>query len=517
MGIWSYYFFAKLLLFYGGFIDFHVLANLAFALALIVPLGHRLLRLARQVLAVPTGVALLYVDSFLPPIQRLFQTAGDLTTFTPGYLVELVGRFINPGAVAMLVALLLVWLLLAHRLRMSTFALLGIVCVPLVTLVQQLSPVRTPGGAVAADAAPEVLTQEALTTRLNAFYAAEAPRVTAFPAQAQGPAFDVIVLHLCSMAWDDVAFVDQRNDRLFGRFDVLFSQFNTAASYSGPAAVRVLRASCGQTPHEALYTPLRPECALMGNLARAGFDLHWALNHDGEFGTFAGDVERNLGAPARRFTDAGVKVTQRAFEGSPIQDDYGLLSAWWAQRLTDPRERVALYYNSTSLHDGNLIEGVGRLPVKESYERRLKQLLSDLNRFIDLVQSSGRRAVLVVVPEHGAAARGERLQISGLREIPTPAITQVPVGIKLLGPQWPAAPQQLLGEPASYLALSELLARWTERDPFTDGPAVLPETLRDLPRTEPVSENEGTVVMRAGAGYQMRGPDGVWSAYEPER
>ena len=43
------------------------------------------------------------------------------------------------------------------------------------------------------------------------------------------------------------------------------------------------------------------------------------------------------------------------------------------------------------------------------------------------LEASGRRAVVVLVPEHGAALRGDSAQIAGLREIPTPAITLVPV------------------------------------------------------------------------------------------
>ncbi len=37
------------------------------------------------------------------------------------------------------------------------------------------------------------------------------------------------------------------------------------------------------------------------------------------------------------------------------------------------------------------------------------------------------------MPEHGAALRGDKMQIAGMREIPTPAITLVPVGIKVIG------------------------------------------------------------------------------------
>lgn len=38
--------------------------------------------------------------------------------------------------------------------------------------------------------------------------------------------------------------------------------------------------------------------------------------------------------------------------------------------------------------------------------------------------------MVVVVPEHGGALKGDRMQISGLRDIPSPSITNVPAGVK---------------------------------------------------------------------------------------
>lgn len=514
MGFWSYYFFLKLFLFYGGFIGFQLWPNLAFAVFVAVPLAQRGLRIARQCIAIPTGIALLYTDSYLPPIQRLFQTAGDLADFSLPYLLELLGRFINLNVIAALVAGLLVWLLLAHRVRMSSFVFLGLLSVPLATWVQEAVVRPHEVVAEAAGGGAAALSQESLTTRLNAFYVSEAERRVNFPATTvTGPDFDVILLHTCSLAWDDLAYVDQQKDRLFGRFDVLMTQFNSAASYSGPAVIRLLRASCGQSPHEALYAPMAPECSLISNLAAQGFAPQWTMNHDGKFGNFASDIERNLGLSVPLQLDAGAAQTQRAFDGEAVRSDYATLSRWWDKRIKQDATRALLYYNSASLHDGNLLLGVERLDAGESYRRRLQSFLSDVNQFFDLLEQSGRRVVVVLVPEHGAAVRGERTQISGLRELPTPAITHIPVGFKLIGPGWRAGAQQVVDAPTSYLALAELLARLTQTNPFADNVTNLAEVLRDLPVTDSVAENEGTVVMQVGKTHQVRGPDGQWSTY----
>src|SRR3989338_5803367 len=100
MGIWNFYFIAKLFLYFGHYIGFHVFANLAFALFLVIPVWHPRLNLFRQLFAVPTGVALFYYDTWLPPFSRLVSQASLLKGFDAVYMVELIGRFINPAVVA---------------------------------------------------------------------------------------------------------------------------------------------------------------------------------------------------------------------------------------------------------------------------------------------------------------------------------------------------------------------------------------------------------------------------------
>jgi len=156
MGFWSYYFFAKLFLYFGQFIDLHVWWNLAFAAFLIVPLRARWLRVSRQVLAVPLGIALLYHDSWLPPPDRILAQGSALQQFSFGYLVELLGRFINPAAVAALLVMLLLYHLLSRKLRMATFAILGIALAPVIMHLTTEQP--------EADAAPAATGQVATAT-----------------------------------------------------------------------------------------------------------------------------------------------------------------------------------------------------------------------------------------------------------------------------------------------------------------------------------------------------------------
>src|SRR5690625_1132400 len=155
----------------------------------------------------------------------------------------------------------------------------------------------------------------------------------------------------------------------------------------------------------------------------------------------------------------------------------------------------ALLYNSITLHDGNreaTADGGGR---SAPYGYRGQALLDDLNVFLKQLEASGRRAIVVFIPEHGAALKGDLMQIAGMREIPTPEIAHVPVGIKLVGRPGADVPgSHRIAGPTSYLALSELLARLL-REPVFDDEDIDWETLTEgLPETRPVSENSGVVL-----------------------
>ena len=117
---------------------------------------------------------------------------------------------------------------------------------------------------------------------MNQFYNTEKKRKTTFPEKLASDAqpFDLLIIHICSLAWADLDAVHLRNHPLWSQFDILFNQFNSAASYSGPAGIRLLRASCGQTSHSALYAPTDQDCYLLDNLAKLGFTTEAMLDHN---------------------------------------------------------------------------------------------------------------------------------------------------------------------------------------------------------------------------------------------
>jgi cellulose synthase operon protein YhjU len=527
MGLWNLYFIAKLYLYWLGKIQPSGWLNLLLALCLLAPLQRRWLRWLRQALAIVAAVALLYHEAGQGDPRRILTQLAALGGFSPGYLLELARRVVAPSALYAAGLAVLAFLLLNRWLRVTTFVLLALLALPLwqagtALAARTARPAAANGTAAQAAGLPAAdpgqagnATAGSYDQQLAAFRSAEASRRVAFPhitdqASAQ---FNIILLHICSLSWDDLDVANARNHPLLSHFDYVFQNFSSAASYSDPAAMRVLRASCGQEPHRDLYSPVASECHLFAQLARAGFQVQATMNHDGRYDGFRDIVERELGVPGVQVgTNAGLPVALRAFDGSPLAGDYEALARWFGIRAAAGGGPVALYYNSITMHDGNrlLDSNMGSL---QSYPVRVNKLLGDVDRLIDLVARSGRKAVIVFIPEHGAALRGGANQVAGLREIPSPQIVHVPVGVKLVGLPAGAARGDgplSIAEPTSYLALAQLLANLVADSPFRPGAPPLAQYAAGLPQTRLVGENEATVTMQTANGYVIHTPDDVW-------
>ncbi len=523
MSYWNLYFLVKVGLTFTGYIGFNWWLNLLLWLALLPPINHRLLRRARAVLAWPMAIALLYHDSYLPTPARVLSQVKALVGFSADYWLELATRLVNPAALVLAIAGLFLYAALARRVRFATFALVGILSVPLVAAIQEHNvPDNEAGGTLASQgegtqaAGAEASDPDAL---LQKFYASEGQKRLQFTAASGPPAFDIILLHVCSLSWDDMEFVGQRNHPLLQRFDVLFTNFNSAASYSGPSSLRVLHGSCGQTPHTKLYEGIDPQCYVFPNLEKLGYQTAGLLNHDGLYEEFAHTLEQRGGLAGKLQRNQDAPVHMQNFDGSPIYNDHALLSQWWKKRSAQSGGApVALYYNTISLHDGNRVPGMSSRSSLDTYKPRLVQLMADFDKFINELESAGRPVVVVLVPEHGASLRGDKIQISGMREIPGPRITLVPAAVKLVGMKKaadapPAAPL-VVNQPTSYLGLFSLLGDLLSDSPYSASARPLAERVQ-APETTPfVSENDDVIVMRNAAGkYMMKSGNGEWIPY----
>jgi len=530
LGGWNLYFLAKFALLWFGYLNFHALPNLVFMAFLLMPIPSQRLHRWRHYLAIPIGIALFYHDTWLPGINSILSQGSQLAGFSAQYLLELVSRFINWQMIGAAFVLLIAYLFVAQWVRVTVFtvaalAWLNIVNIagPAVSLLPATSTASA-GGAntpatsapAAGDAAPADSlppTSANLTAYLNQFYEREKGRATAFPATlpADAQPFDLLVINICSLAWADMEAVNLQNHPLWSKMDIMFDSFNSATAYSGPASIRLLRASCGQLSHHDLYQPVNQQCYLFDNLAKLGFKEQLMLDHSGVFGNYLKELREQGDMQAPLMSQAGVGNQLTSFDGEPIYNDLELLTRWLDQQQKGGDGRTATFFNVIPLHDGNRFVGSNK---SADYQPRAQKLFDQLNTFLDQLEKSGRKVVVVIVPEHGAALVGDKMQMSGLRDIPSPNITHTPVGIKLVGMKAPhqGSPLQIK-TPSSYLALSELVSRLVDGKVFSESSVDWQTLTQGLPQTPVISENDNAIVMQYQGKPYIRLNGGDWVPY----
>jgi cellulose synthase operon protein YhjU len=527
LGGWNLYFLIKFALLWYGYLNFHALSNLVFLAWLLLPLSGRHLHRVRQWIALPIGCALFWHDTWLPGLNSMMSQGSQLTEFSPGYLLDLLNRFINWEMIGAGFVLLVLYLFIAQWIRVTVLVSLMLIWLNVLTIAGPAmnllpSSAATPTvklNDVPAAKAPEGLDQSApptsanLTAWLNRFYDSERQRATHFPdaLPADSQPFDILVINICSLSWSDLDVTQLRNHPLWKHFDILLNNYNSATGYSGPAGIRLLRASCGQRSHSDLYKATDQRCYLFDNLAKLGFQQQLMMDHTGVFGHYLKELREEGDLQAPLMSQAGIAPEVTSFDGSPVLNDAQLMQRWLDNRTKSSDARSATFYNLIPLHDGTRELGSTR---SADWQPRAKVLFDQLDAFLTTLEKSGRRVMVLVVPEHGAALQGDKMQMSGLRDIPSPDITHVPVGIKFVGMKALHQGQPLSVEtPTSLMAISEIVSRVVDGQVF-NAPNVNMSVLTDhLPQTPVVSENDNAVVMMYQGKPWIRLNGGDWVAY----
>lgn len=532
---WNFYFLVKFGLLWAGYLNFHAMQNLVFMAFLLFPLPNSRLHRWRHWIAIPIGFALFWHDTWLPGPESIMSQGSQIAGFSADYIWDLITRFINWQMVGVFFVLLVAWLFLNQWIRITVFVVIAMVWINLnallgpsfslwpigqnatATTANTAAPTATTGTSAAANsdipaqtAAP---TSDNLNAWLNSFYTAESKRVTTFPTElpADAQPFDLLVINICSLANSDLEAAALMQHPLWSHFDIRFSNFNSATSYSGPAAIRLLRASCGQPSHTSLYQPAGNQCYLFDNLSKLGFKQNLMLDHNGVFGDFLKEVRENGGMQSPLMDQSKLPVNLLSFDGSPVYDDLATLNRWMQSPDIPAGGRSATFYNILPLHDGNHYPGQSKTA---DYKARGQKLFDELDAFFTELEKSGRKVMVVVVPEHGAALQGDKMQVSGLRDIPSPSITHVPAAIKFFGMKAPhQGPAIDITQPSSYLAISELVARAVDGKLFTEDSVDWSALTSNLPQTAAVSENSNAVVVQYQGKPYVRLNGGAWVPY----
>ena len=532
LGLWNVYFIAKFALAHYEYLTLNFLYNGLLLLFILLPLKNRFLCIARTVVALIAAVALLYSESWLPGPDSIISNAQNIAGFSAMYVAQLIVDFVNVKMVIWGIVIVLAYLLIKNWVRLTVFTLGYFICLVLqpyyvawttkpaveqnVEVIAQNKPSQ-PQQETNAD--PSAITSETIDKWYTAFLDYEKGRRAEFPQglSANDTPFEIILMNICSLSNDDLLASDLMNHPVLSEFNIRFDHFNSATSYSGPATLRLLNAVCGQVNHDSLYDGRRPECEIMNRLDQLGYRQHLYLDHRGQYDNYLQTLRDKAGLMAPLESTAKYPVRYMAFDDEEIADDLAVLRDWQRKTSRDKEtKRHVTLFNFIALHDGNRLPRHSRW---EEFKPRAIRFLNDLQTFMHELERSGRKVMLIVVPEHGAAVRGDRIQAPRLRDIPSMRITEVPLMVKFFGiKNMPAEPIHVTG-PTSYLAMSTLIGRVLSLNYFgADGGSVpLEELVRDLPETNPVSENGQSVVLTYRGNDYIRQKGGEWRPYPRER
>ena len=560
---WNLYFLIKIVLHFAGYLALHTALNLALFALLIATnpaawknrrvMNTRVAKILRHVLLAGAALTLLLHEIGLSLSWTLWDQIKTLSGFAPDYIWELLERAIPSWIVWVILACFILIRVLDRYLRTSTwiaFALLSVMVMQTLPMIhsnpvtESIATTTTQAHARVNTSPAELLAlgqldlkklrvardqESAVKLRddinkddgpgqaLQDFFERQAKIQLAEFEPTTPPDFDLIVLQICCMSWADLQSAKQSQHAFIRQADFMFENFNSAASHSGPAFMRLLRSKCGQIEHLDLNQSAKKSCMLFDQLRAVGFDVEMGLNHDGRFQHFATLVTNKLGDAAKQPVAYNqVPTGVLAFDGSQVGRDGDYLRSWWKQRTEHNKPAVAYYYNSITLHDGN------RLPASdlnslESYPLRLERLLNDLQSVLVEIKRSDRKALILVVPGHGAGITGEYGQLAGLRSIPTPAITRVPVLGYWIAPGYvnSSSGPATMKQPSSYTAIGEFLNRWIALPAEQTTKPAWPVLLNDLPSTRFVAQQGDITVMESQGSYWLEKPGSAWQMLSP--
>ena len=522
LGVWNVYFIVAFALAAFGYIELNLLGNALLMAWLLLPVGPKWLRILRGTLGVAAAAVLLYSESWLPGVDSILANKGGIAGFSLLYMAEFALDFINVKMVGWGLLVFLGYFLVRRYVRVTFFTIvyfLGAVTMPWVqSILLERAPVVTAdaGGQTNEAAAPAKTGKadaKAVGEWYDAFLAYEHDRRARFPngLSEKDTPFDILLLSICSVSNDDLAVSQLDQHPLFKEFNIRFDSFNAATAYSGPALLRLLNGACGQPSHSELYGERRPECEIMTRLGTLGYSQRLLMDHSGEYDNFLQSMRDKAGVTAT-LDNAKYPTRYMGFDDEEIADSLAVLRHWQRTQVKSKAGRTATLINFIALHDGNRLPGRGRA---EPFKPRAQEMFDNIRTFLRELERSGRKTMVVIVPEHGAAVRGDKIQVPRLRDIPTMRISRVPVMVKFVGLKgMPNEPIHVTGN-TSYLALTSLIGKTLETDYFSkDGGTVpLEQLVHDLPQTNPVSEN-GTVQTLEYQGREyFRQNGGEWKPY----
>lgn len=525
----SVYFIYRFTLYFLGFTRFSVALGALLFVMCLCSFMNRASRIIYNCLLLIFAVVLLYHDSYLPPLTNLTVDFTDNIISDFFYYAEIFIDFINLELVVIFLFVLIVVFFLFDYIYSITVVAALLCYIGMSQLSSRIVPVSADMVATSVQNAVQSIdipkqtgdtSSENIENYLKTFLEKEKNRLISMPqelAQDFAP-FNVVIVNICSMAYDDIEASKLLGHEVFKKADYSFENFNSVSSYSTPATLRLLRANCGQMTEAEIYEGRRSECELLTSLEQVGYQSSIYFDHNGAYGDYLKTL-RQLAGLNPPLNDPKLLHSQyTSFDGTPIYSDKELFNAYlYTIKATHATNNVS-FMNLLSLHDGNRLTGQNR---SQPYAPRLKLMLDNLSFFIDELEKSKTNTLLIIVPEHGAAIRGDKMQIAKLREIPTDKITRIPVLVKFFGAngsfdQDTERTVKKISGFYSYQSLSEIIRRSLANNVFSKDSALctVDDVFVDLPQTAFIGESTNAFYMNFlnSDFYKLKGEE--WAPYK---
>lgn len=511
------YFLFKLGLYFMAICGFDFVLNLILFLFCLFSVKQKTLNTIYSAVLIISGLLLLYHDSYLPMFtpQVIYDEKGFLGIYE--LVTTFIADYFDYSYFGIFALLFIAVFFLNDFLKITSFVVVGFVTVAVLNIwalnVSKEANSQAVQNVVAdsADIPPQIGTADSQSVEnyLQTFLELESQRIVSMPSSLPEnfKPFDIVIVNICSMATDDIEASNLLKHPLFRTFDFSFETFNSVSSYSTPSTLRLLRSNCGQMTEAQMYRERRSECELITAVEQLGYQSEVYFDHNGKYGDYLKTLHELGGLKESIHDLSKLSVKYSAFDGSAIRSDSDLFTSYINNVANNSSVNNITFMNLLSLHDGNRLAGEKK---SQSYAPRLKLLLDNLEDFIKEIRKTKRNTLFIMIPEHGAAIRGDKMQIAKLREIPTDKITRIPVGISFIGADRNYADGQEKSKAHrtqrikgfySYLAISEIVKRAIEDNVFSVNNKDESRTDRvadifyDLPQTAFISESTNAYYM----------------------
>lgn len=494
---WNGFYIFKILMYFFLLIDFNLPLNTMLFAATHAHFQRRRIQKYYRIIIAILCLALLYHDSYLPSIKQIIAQRSNLTGFSLSYIAEFMLDFINFKLIGMFaLAIVLV--------KTASLYLRGTTCVILCFILTQF---------VSSDTLLKNFTKESnvtvntnfilknkdliaqrgtfnntnLNRYLEAFTKKEDSRSieVSYSLESSFEPFNIVLFTIDNVANQDLSTFNANDVYALKRFNLYLTGFNSVTTDFNESKLRLFQSICGQKKQDILLDKRNDKCSLLKMIEQLGYDTVAFFNSQKELNTIADKIGKYTHFPDNiNPYVTKPRVLYKGTDRKDIYNDEDIFNSYI--RYVGSSDLLSFAY----IHSSSLLNGNKDNNFEVSYEEKLTSLLVRINKFMDRLDELGKPTLFIMVPTAGAALKGDKTQLKGMRAIPSDNITNTTVMIKFCGIK--NAPQTVsLNDPVSYQSIAYIIAKSVSSNVYSEKyPLSLEAFSEDIPRTELVGETD---------------------------